>query len=77
MSITYISVIAAIGFVAALSAGIWLFLHLTSVANAFAGNADLVEAKKRPRYSKASVFTGLIIMIAGGVSCVVLALTSM
>ncbi|MBS7668140.1 hypothetical protein [Croceicoccus gelatinilyticus] len=77
MSITYISIIAAIGFVAALSAGIWLFLHLTSVASAFAGNADLVEARKRPRHSKAKVLASVIIMIAGAVGCVVLALTSM
>lgn len=76
MPVTSLTILGAVSFVSALSAGIWLFLHLTSVASAFAGNADIVEAKSAPRFSRAAVVIAIAILMAGATACVALVLAA-
>ena len=45
----------ALGIITTMGAGIWLLLHLTSLARTFAGNADIGPSPKPPRASRTSV----------------------
>lgn len=73
MTLVIIQILAAIFFVASLSAGIWLFLHLSSLASALDGLADLAKAEARPRYSKARLAIAMAVLIGGAAACLLLA----
>ena len=77
MSVTIIAILAAMAFVASLATGIWLMLHLNSVASVFEGHANLITSDSRPRYSKAQVVFSMAVLIGGAALCIVLALAAM
>lgn len=74
MSISILIALAGLGFIASLAAGIWLCLHLTSVAHAFEGTADVVSAGKSPRFSPTSVITAVIVLLGGALICILIAI---
>ena len=74
MSIPLLAILAGICFVLSVSAGIWLFLHLTSLAAQFEGYADLVPADARPRQSRKKMLAAITILIAGATACLLIAL---
>ena len=73
MSITMFQILAGLFFVASLAAGIWLIIHLTSVAAAYKGHADIVPAEARPRHSRAGVVTAILVLLGGAAACILLA----
>lgn len=74
MSIPILTALAGLCFVAAMGAGIWLCLHLTSVAHAFEGKADVVTAEKSPRFSLATVITAVAVLIGAASICILIAI---
>jgi hypothetical protein len=73
MSLAMIQILAGAFFVVSLLAGVWLVLHLTSLAAAFEGYADLVPAEARPRHSRARLVTAMILLLGGALACLMLA----
>lgn len=73
MSITMFQVLAGLFFVASIAAGIWLIIHLTSLAAAYKGYADIVPAEARPRHSSAGVVAATVILLGGAAACILLA----
>jgi len=71
------AIIAGACFIVSLSAGIWLFLHLNSVAARFEGTADMVSSDANPRKSRAQIVSAVTVLITGAVACVVLAVIAM
>jgi hypothetical protein len=55
MPLWMFSIVFAAAIVVTLTAGIWLLLYLTAFARTFAGNADIVQSRKRPRASRRTV----------------------
>lgn len=61
--------------IAALGTGIWLVLHLNSVARLFAGRADqgeMVPAPGRPRVPRAKTWLMLAIFNLAWIACVLI-----
>lgn len=75
MSITIFGIVAAASFVASLAAGLWLMLHLNSVASAFEGNADLVSSDTRARHSKLEVLVAIAVLLGSAALCIALAMS--
>ena len=55
MPLWLFSAFFAVAVVVTLSAGIWLLLHLTALARAAEGIADVTASPKRPRASRRAV----------------------
>ena len=66
MPLWLFTAVFAVSVIATLSAGIWLMLHLTALARAVEGNADVVASPKRPRASRRAVRLALA-AFGGGV----------
>ena len=65
MPLWLFSAVFAVAILVTLAAGIWLLLHLTALARAAQGNADVVASPKRPRASRRAVRLALA-AFAGG-----------
>lgn len=74
MSLLLVQFLAALFFVSSLMAGIWLILHLVSLAATFEGRADLVPAEDaRPRVSRWKIILAMSLLIGGAGACLLLA----
>lgn len=74
MSLLLIQFLAALFFVSSLISGVWLILHLPSLAAAFEGTADLVSAKAKPRVSRWKMILAISVLLGGAGACLLLAL---
>lgn len=74
MSVLAIQILAAALFLSSILSGVWLMLHLTSLAAAFEDNADLVSADARPRQSKTGLIIAMTVLIGGAGGCLLLAM---
>lgn len=69
----------ALAIIVTLVSGIWLLLHLTSLASLFAGKGDVVPGRRRPRAPRGRVVLFLVLFSVGLVATIgmqVLAMTS-
>jgi len=65
MPLWLFSALFAASVIVTLIAGIWLLLHLTALARAVEGNADVVPSPKRPRASRRAVRFAVVAFGAG------------
>ena len=77
MPIWLFSAVFAVSVVVTLAAGIWLLLHLTALARAADGNADVVPSPKRPRASPRAVRLALAAFGAGLLATVTMQVLAM
>jgi len=55
----------ALAIIVTLVTGIWLLVHLTSVASLFSGKGDIVPSPRRPRVPRGRVVLVMVLFAAG------------
>lgn len=55
----------AFAIIVTLVTGIWLLVHLTSVASLFSGKGDIVPSPRRPRVPRGRVVLVMVLFAAG------------